>query len=282
MNIKNRCIPSVIFLDLDGTLVEFCIEYLEARSEALRFLERYALPQDLKFTLNDSIFAMDREVRIFLSSRSKLETTYKEIHEELVAILEKYELRAAERTKLLPRVRETLEELTRMGLRLVLFTADGDRSTTITLKRTGIAGFFELLASRGSSVEVKPHPHHLTSAMERVGVKPEEAIVVGDSVADIISGKCVRATTVGVTTGLGSKEELIEIGADYILESVAGLPALIRQLHAQSAVGQPCASGKLPSGGSTCCVQTDNSSTHMARLFCDILLNAFFFDSLYG
>ena len=237
MNIKNQCIPKVILLDLDGTLVEFCIDYLQARSEALKFLESYALPQDLKFTKNDSIFVMDREIRLFLSGRGKLKTTYKEIHEGLLEILEKYELRAAERTKLLPRVRETLEELKGMGLRLVLFTADGDRSTTITIKRTGIAGFFELLASRGSSVEVKPHPHHITSAMERVSVKAEEAIVVGDSVADIISGKCVGTTTVGVTTGLGSKEELIEIGADYILESVAELPVLIRKINTQRTAG---------------------------------------------
>ena len=225
--------PKFVFLDLDGTLVEFCIDYLGARREALRFLGRYSLLRDSKFTMNDSIFAMDRDVQRMLGCSNKSNESYEEIHKRLTAILEKYEMRAAERTRLLPFATDALQELQKMGLRLVLFTADGEKAVNKIINRTGISGFFEALISRGASMEVKPHPNHITSAMLLVNSKPDETVVVGDSVADIVSGKCVKATTVGVTTGLGSKQELVEAGGDYVIDSVAELPALIRKLCAR-------------------------------------------------
>jgi phosphoglycolate phosphatase-like HAD superfamily hydrolase len=99
------------------------------------------------------------------------------------------------------------------------------------VKRTGIRKFFEVMISRGESNKVKPHPDHITSAMLLVCSKSEETIVVGDSVADIVSGKSVGAVTVGVTTGLNSRQELSEVEADYLIDSVADLPDLIREIR---------------------------------------------------
>ncbi|MGQ9542565.1 MAG: HAD family hydrolase [Candidatus Bathyarchaeia archaeon] len=221
--------PKVILLDLDGTLVEFCIDYISARSEALRLLGAYNLLGCLKLTLGDSVFLMDREVMRLMQGRGKMQL-YEEIHSQLVAILDKYELEAAERTRLLPHVQETLEELKGMGLRLGLFTADGDKAMNTIVDRTGIRHFFDFMVSRGSSMEVKPHPRHVAIAISLSGSKPEETILVGDSVADIISGKIINAITVGVLTGLGTRRQLVEAKADHIIESIAELPPIIRRI----------------------------------------------------
>lgn len=221
----------VVFLDLDGTLVEFRIRYLEARQEALSLLKNYEVTGDLKFTVRDSIFLMDREIKRVLGERLQPEQAYRQIHERLIGIVEKYEMQAAESTRLLPLVSETLEKLKEMGLRLVLFTADGDKAMNLIVNRTGIRKFFEVMISRGESNKVKPHPDHITSAMLLVCSKSEETIVVGDSVADIVSGKSVGAITVGVTTGLNSRQELSEVEADHLIDSVADLPDLIREIR---------------------------------------------------
>jgi len=227
---KTMVCPKVVFLDLDGTLVEFCIRYLEARQEALSLLKNYEVTADLKFTLRDSIFLMDREIKRVLGERLQPEQVYRQIHERLIGIVEKYEMQAAESTRLLPLVSQTLEKLKEMGLRLVLFTADGEKAMNHIVNRTGIRKFFEAMISRGESTKVKPHPDHITSAMLLVCSKSEETIVVGDSVADIASGKSVGAITVGVTTGLNSRQELSEAEADYLIDSVADLPDLIREI----------------------------------------------------
>jgi phosphoglycolate phosphatase-like HAD superfamily hydrolase len=226
--------PRVVFMDLDGTIVEFCIDYRAARREALDLLEKYPSLQGLKFTLDDSIFKMDREIRLFIERTKTSKEHYLEIHEKLLSILDNYEMQAARKTKLFPYAKETLEELRDMGLKLVLFTADGDSAMNAIVDRTGIGEYFETLVSRGSSMEVKPHPNHITSAVSLVGSKLGESIVVGDSAADIASGKCIRATTVGVTSGLGTRQQLEEVGVDYLLGSIAELPPLIRKIWGEA------------------------------------------------
>ncbi|MEM2942241.1 MAG: HAD family hydrolase [Candidatus Bathyarchaeia archaeon] len=221
-------------LDLDGTLVEFCIDYLAARREALRLLEDQGYLNELKLTLRDSIFRMDRMVKCLIKSGGEGAERYDEVHSRLMAIVERYESEAADRTRLLPHVRETLEELKRMGLKLVLFTADGEDTMNTVVNKTGIRHLFDRLVSRGSSVEVKPHPNHIIQATSDSEAQPEEIVVVGDSVADILSGRHIGAVTVGVTTGLNSRKELLDAGADYLIDSIVELPPLLKALRVES------------------------------------------------
>ena len=60
------------------------------------------------------------------------------------------------------------------------------------------------------------------------GVTPAQACMVGDRRFDIESGKKLGMTTVGVTWGYGDREELQRAGADFIVEDVARLTALLR------------------------------------------------------
>lgn len=51
----------------------------------------------------------------------------------------------------------------------------------------------------------------------------DEVIMIGDTKYDIIGAKQFNMTTIGVTYGYGSEDELREIGADYIVNSPAEL-----------------------------------------------------------
>ena len=79
-------------------------------------------------------------------------------------------------------------------------------------------------------MEVKPHPNHIKSAISMMMSNPKEIIVVGDSVADMESGKYVGAITVGVTSGLGTPQQLAKVNVDYLIASIAELPCLLRYL----------------------------------------------------
>jgi phosphoglycolate phosphatase-like HAD superfamily hydrolase len=52
----------------------------------------------------------------------------------------------------------------------------------------------------------------------------DECVVVGDSVADIRAGKNGGARTVGVLSGIFSRQELERENPDLIIESVKELP----------------------------------------------------------
>ena len=58
---------------------------------------------------------------------------------------------------------------------------------------------------------------------------PKHVLMVGDSFADIISGKKAGMKTIGVLTGVLNRRQL-EKQADIVLSSIAELPEFIRKL----------------------------------------------------
>ena len=59
----------------------------------------------------------------------------------------------------------------------------------------------------------------LRRALQTLDANPEETIIIGDTKFDIIGGKEVGISTLGVLWGFGSKEELLENGADLLANS---------------------------------------------------------------
>jgi len=55
--------------------------------------------------------------------------------------------------------------------------------------------------------------------LERRALRPEETIMVGDRKHDVIAAKKNGVASLGVTWGYGTKEELVNAGADYLCES---------------------------------------------------------------
>jgi phosphoglycolate phosphatase len=80
---------------------------------------------------------------------------------------------------------------------------------------------------------VKPDPIHLEAVLVALKVRPQEAVLVGDSSKDIICARHSNVLAVGVTTGISSMDTLVHAGAHYIASSITELPCLIMQLNKQ-------------------------------------------------
>jgi HAD superfamily hydrolase (TIGR01509 family) len=75
-----------------------------------------------------------------------------------------------------------------------------------------------------SDVEAtKPQPDLLLAALAKVGGKPKDAVMIGDSVWDCQAAKRARVRSVGVLTGGFSEQELREAGASRVYASVEEL-----------------------------------------------------------
>ena len=79
----------------------------------------------------------------------------------------------------------------------------------------------------------KPNPEPVNRTLKEFGIKPEEAIVVGDTVFDIQMGKNAGTRTCGVTYGNGSRESLKD--ADWIIEGFGQLLDILDNNFAQEA-----------------------------------------------
>jgi HAD superfamily hydrolase (TIGR01509 family) len=81
----------------------------------------------------------------------------------------------------------------------------------------------------------KPHPAPILFALGELGLGADEAVIVGDLAADMEAGQRAQLrATIGVTHGFGSREMLEQARADYIIDSLAELPGVIRFIEQNS------------------------------------------------
>jgi phosphoglycolate phosphatase-like HAD superfamily hydrolase len=113
---------------------------------------------------------------------------------------------------------------------LAVVSARGETSTLAFLDQFGLTPFFTAIATAQTCARTKPFPDPILWAAERLGVSPENCLMVGDTTVDIRAGRAAGAQTVGVLCGFGTQAELLRAGADLILESTADLAAALAEL----------------------------------------------------
>jgi len=77
----------------------------------------------------------------------------------------------------------------------------------------------------------KPDPEGIEKTLKMLGIKPTEAIMVGDLEADIKAGKEARVLTVGISHGFSTVEELQKANADKVVHSLAELREFVESLN---------------------------------------------------
>lgn len=209
--------PAVLF-DLDGTLTDTW--------------------EDIAFSLNATLAKLGRppraadEVRRFIGDgfRTLLEralgTSDDAAVGKAVALFDPHYLEhCADHAVLYPGVRQTLEHLADKSLGVV--TNKAQRQSERTLKALGIEGFFKTVLGGDVLPVRKPRPEPLWEAARRLGARPEEAWMVGDSPGDVLAGKAAGMRTVAVTYGYRPEEELRAAAPDFIVNRIEDLLPLL-------------------------------------------------------
>ena len=108
-------------------------------------------------------------------------------------------------------------------------SARDENSTMRFLTQFDLCNYFDAIVTGLSAPHTKPYPDPIFLAAEKMGVRPEECLMIGDTTVDMRAGKAAGAQTVGVLCGFGEEPELRQLEADLILKSTADLPALFNQ-----------------------------------------------------
>jgi N-acetyl-D-muramate 6-phosphate phosphatase len=119
---------------------------------------------------------------------------------------------------LIPGVDEMLPALKRR-YPMAVVSARHEKSTMRFLEQFDLVKYFDVIVTGLSAPHTKPFPDPIFLAAQKMGVKPSECLMVGDTTVDIRAGKSAGAQTVGVLCGFGEEQELKEMGADLILSS---------------------------------------------------------------
>ena len=86
---------------------------------------------------------------------------------------------------------------------------------------------FTALVTAQTTERMKPYPDPVLHAAEAMGVAPEECVMIGDTVVDMLAGKAAGAQAIGVLCGFGTEDELRRDGADLIVDATPDVVDLL-------------------------------------------------------
>lgn len=206
-----------ILFDKDGTLIEF-----EKTWHAImtRFFEE--LSQRNIFSADDIEkmkqfcgykkygFIKESKVQFMTSGaliEAWLELTGKEKTPMMISavgeILDEAAVHKSVAIALLPHTHETLNYLSRKYY-LGIATADSEVSMRHSLKKSGLLNFFQYLGADNGQIQGKPNPEMAYIFCSEMGIRPDELLIVGDSINDYYFAQNAGAVFAGITNSYGS------------------------------------------------------------------------------
>jgi HAD superfamily hydrolase (TIGR01509 family) len=208
--------PAFLF-DLDGTLVDSVYQHVLAWREALE-----ACGIEL------AVWRIHRRVGMsggLMANAILRETGHQVTQEEAGRLLKSHAeayARQAGQIRPLPGARELLAYLTRAGVPWTIATSARLESARPTLQVLGIGPEVPVV-TRDQVPYAKPEPDLFLEAARQLGVPVSAAIVVGDSVWDLLAAQRARALGVGLLSGGYGRDELERAGAYRVYQDPADL-----------------------------------------------------------
>jgi phosphoglycolate phosphatase len=137
-----------------------------------------------------------------------------------------YAKQDARLTQLYPEVITTLQALSSYTLGIVTTKESGQAK--IVLQRLALTPFFRHIQGGAPGLRLKPAPDTILAALATLNCAPPQALMVGDTPADILAGKAAGTLTCAVTYGFGAWDALLRCRPDFVIDSFSELPTLMR------------------------------------------------------
>jgi HAD superfamily hydrolase (TIGR01509 family) len=211
-------IENAFLFDLDGTLVDSVYQHVLAWKEALD-AEGIVL----------SVWRIHRRIGMSgglftnqLQRETGLEPSEERNERLRIRHAAAYQ-RLAAGVRPLPGARELLAALDGGGIRWAIATSGRMATAALNLAALGVDAERAVVVTRDDVRHAKPDPDLFIAAAARLGVATENAIVVGDSIWDMLAARRCRALGVGLLSGGYGQEELERAGAVRVYDDPADL-----------------------------------------------------------
>jgi HAD superfamily hydrolase (TIGR01509 family) len=223
--------PALIF-DLDGTLVDSVYQHVLAWHEALQ-----------SCGIELSVWRIHRRIGMSggLFTRALLRETGRELDQDLLDRLrerhaEGYRRRLGD-VRPLPGARRLLARLTELGCRFAIATSGRLDTAGPAVALLGVPDRIPIV-TRDLVRYAKPDPDLFLEAARRLGVAVDQAMVVGDSVWDMLAARRAHTLGVGLLSGGYGTDELQRAGAYRVYEDPADLLAHLDEVGVRADRGQ--------------------------------------------
>lgn len=188
---------TVVF-DLDGTLVDTAPDLVASTNHALGLLDLAPVTIDeLHPHIGYGSKAMI-EAGLRLREKPVSKDELRRLHH---AFLDFYAENIAVGSRPFEGIPELIDTLQAAGARLAVCTNKFEGLSKALLQQLGLNARFGAIAGRDTFEVCKPHPGHLTGAVQMAGGDPKRAVMVGDSEVDIATAAAAGVPCIAVTFG---------------------------------------------------------------------------------
>ncbi|GEP11236.1 HAD family hydrolase [Methylobacterium gnaphalii] len=211
-------VETCFLFDLDGTLVDSVYQHVLAWSQALDE-EGIAL----------SVWRIHRKIGMSggLFTNQLLRETGQDISEDRIARLGRLHAEAYGRlsaqVRPLPGASALLANLTEAGIPWAIATSGRMETARVNLRALDVDPERVPVVTRDMVKYAKPDPDLFLAAAEKLGKGIETAVIVGDSIWDMLAARRCRGLGVGLLSGGYGADELERAGAVRVYEDPADL-----------------------------------------------------------
>lgn len=213
-----------LFFDLDGTLTDSCPGIIACVNHAL---EELGCPQAPAEQLRGMIGQPLTTIFAAVIDGAGEEA----IDRAIAAYRARFNEIGMFENALYPGVPAALARLTEAGHRLQVVTAKPAVPASRVLEHFAIARYFDAVHGPTLTDRGCDKGRLVGQALLRAGASAPDAIMIGDRVDDMLAAKAHGVRAIGAGWGYGSRIELIDAGADRVVDTVDVLVSYLLSAH---------------------------------------------------
>ena len=217
--------PKMVLIDVDGTLVDSVPDLAFCVDETMRQL---GLPERGEESVRDWVGnGVERLVRRALVGQLEGEPNDTDFARAYPLFLDLYAENTSKRSALYPGVRDGLDYLQDAGFALGCVTNKAEKFTLPLLRDLGVRDYFDIVVAGDTLPVKKPDPQPLLHAAAHFGVRPEDALMLGDSKSDVTAARAAGFQIVCMSYGYNHGEDIRNYAPDAVIDSMAEVPELL-------------------------------------------------------
>ena len=217
---KHNAIKALIF-DIDGTLVDSFDVYYRVFNQGIADYNMGEVPRDvLRALLAKNLSLREILQRVFASPID--DASYETCREKIIRLYREAEL---EGVKSFPGTEELFWYLQGAGIKIGIATGrmSSVEDEWIRFRRLGLHVYIAAIVTSREVQNRKPAPDVIIECARRLGITPDQSVVVGDTEADIVAARAAGSIAVAVATGHEDETVLRKAEPDIVLKSINDL-----------------------------------------------------------
>ncbi len=218
-----------ILWDFDGTIIFFNIDAQRMRREIFDYLAAldFQLPKGGPWK---SIFSILQEAKRFFLANGKPVEEVNQFTSHVEHIINAIELEGSDTARLVPGVQEVTQEASKLGIKQAIITLNRSENVRSLLTQLNLIKNFDVIAGRDVVSQFKPDPAHTKYVLDRLHLKSEECLMIGDHPNDMETANAAHVSFAAVITDRHPRTEFA--GAKYFVpqEQMQDLIPIIRSL----------------------------------------------------